>query len=112
MVTIVGLAMLTGCFLTEPFRFNAEVKSLRAEAAQLFPPGSNAAEFEAWFRKKAGETIEYKRSANEVGPGKQCQMRLISLRREEICMNEFFAQYCVDGAGKLMSLEFEEAGHC
>jgi hypothetical protein len=112
LLVLVGLAMLSGCFLTTPFRFNAEVKSLRAEAAQLFPPGSNAAEFEAWFYKKAVYTHKYEPSTNEVGPDKRCQMRHMSLRREEVCMNELTANYCVDDAGKLVSLEFEESGYC
>jgi hypothetical protein len=109
---LVGLAMLSGCFLTTPFRFNAEVKSLRAEAAQRFPPGSNAAQFEAWFHEKAGYTLVYKPSANEVGPEKRCQMRNMSLQRQEVCMNWLSVEYCVDGAGKLISLEFEEGGYC
>jgi hypothetical protein len=97
-------------------RFDAEVKALKAEAAQRFPPGSSAAEFEAWFTEKAG-TAFGAFSGIAVGPTKvdlhkQCEPRYMNLNRAEGCMNVLTANYCVDDAGTLKSLEFKDGGYC
>jgi hypothetical protein len=108
-LVLAGLATLSGCILFGHPRFDAEVKALKAEAAQMFPLGSDAAEFEAWFSDRAGHK---KPSPLKVGYGKQCEMRILTFGRAEGCVNQLFANYCVDDAGKLKSLEFKDGGYC
>jgi hypothetical protein len=114
-LALAGLATLSGCILFGHPRFDAEVKALKAEADQRFPPESNAAEFEAWFTGKAGTgfgafsgvTVEPK-----IDHEKQCEPRYMNLNRVEGCMNVLTAHYCVDDAGKLKSLDFKDWGYC
>jgi hypothetical protein len=115
LLVFVGLAMLSGCYLVvPPFRFNAEVKALTAEAAERFPVGSSAAEFEAWFINKGGSRgiVEKDRETRKVEPSRQCEMRNLYLQRAEGCINILIANYCVEETGKLASLTFKESGYC
>lgn len=124
--------MLGSCVVIPPIFFKAEVASLKAQAARQFPPGSSAAEFEAWFaEKRCGDAPSCKvgggqasgdehvyfhgdtPSKRKIELAKQCEMRSMELTRIEGCVNLLIANYCVDGAGKLMLLEFEKGpGYC
>ncbi len=112
LLALVGLAMLSGCYLP-PFRFKAEAKALTAEAAERFPVGSSAAEFEAWFISKGGNDFGGRdRGAHKAQPHGQCEMRSLVLQRAEGCMNMLTADYCVEDTGKLASLKFKQSGYC
>jgi hypothetical protein len=109
---LLGLTMLSGCYMP-PFRFKAEAKALTAEAAERFPVGSSAAEFEAWFTSKGGNDFRgLNRGAHKAQSNEQCEMRSLVLQRAEGCMNLLVADYCVDNTEKLASLKFKQSGYC
>ena len=107
-----GLLVVAACTVVPPFRFEAESARLKREAAQSFPIGSEAARFEAWFVAKAGSGLSLApQKDRSVSAEPLCEQRLAVLHRQEGCMNELSANYCVDPRGNLTALVWNEGGY-